>query len=60
MGDIAKLLKVQGAVIVGGPKAGGFFEILVPTAKLPEGGAKAVLKALQDEKDLVKFASVSR
>lgn len=60
MGEVAKLLKSQGAVIVSGPKAGGFFEILVPKAKLPEGGSNAVLKAFQDKKDLVKFASVSR
>ncbi|WP_114009263.1 hypothetical protein [Cohaesibacter intestini] len=60
MADVAKLLKSQHAVIVAGPKAGGFFELMVPNTKLPEGGAEVVLKALKDSTDLVKFASVSQ
>ncbi len=60
MADVAKFLKSQHAAIVTGPKAGGFFELLVPSAKLPEGGADAVLESLKSNKDLVKFASVSR
>ena len=58
--DLAKLLKSQGAVIVSGPKAGGFFTLFVPSAKVPEEGAKVVLKALQEQKNIVKFASISQ
>ena len=60
MDDVAKLLKSQSARIVAGPKAGGFFEIVIDEAKLPEGGTKAVLDALKARKDLIGFASVSK
>ena len=57
MSDVAALLKDLSAKIVTGPKGGGFFEIMVPTAKLPEGGADAVLDALKARADLIQFAS---
>ncbi|SNY94193.1 hypothetical protein SAMN04515647_4516 [Cohaesibacter sp. ES.047] len=56
---VAALLKTQSARIISGPKAGGFFELQVPSDKLPDGGAKAVVDALKAETDLVQFASVS-
>lgn len=60
LSDISKLLKQHSATVVAGPKAGGFYEILVAQDKLPELGPDAVLKALQAEKDLIKFASISK
>ena len=60
MADIARLLKSQSAMIMAGPKTGGFMEIVVPTGKLPEAGIEAVLAAFKAETALVKFVSVSK
>ncbi|PLW78732.1 hypothetical protein [Cohaesibacter celericrescens] len=60
MNDVAQLLKLQSAKIIAGPKAGGFFEIMVPVNKLPEGGADGVLKSLQAQTNLVQFISINQ
>ena len=60
MAEVAKLLKTHSAKIVGGPKAGGFFEIAIPSGKLPEGGVASVVKALKETPELVQFVSSSQ
>lgn len=57
--EITALLSKSKAKIVGGPKAGGFYEIAVSDKDLPEGGVKA-LKASFASNSTVRFVSVQK
>nr|WP_319497825.1 hypothetical protein [uncultured Cohaesibacter sp.] len=54
------LLKELGAIIKDGPKAGGFYEIVIAQGHLPAGGTQAVLEQLKARNDVVQFASASQ
>ncbi|WP_316859907.1 hypothetical protein [uncultured Cohaesibacter sp.] len=60
MDAIVALLESKSARLISGPKAGGFFEIAIAEANLPEGGAKSVLADLKANKELVRFVSLSQ
>ena len=59
MGSITALLKQVKGTFVAGPKAGGFFEILVPGKALPDGGAQILVDRLKEQQSLVKFVAVT-
>ncbi|WP_090074891.1 hypothetical protein [Cohaesibacter marisflavi] len=60
MEEINALLKSLSAIIVAGPKAGGFYQIQIKKDLLPEGGDVAVQERLKANTDLVQFVSISQ
>lgn len=60
VGAVNGLLKELGAIVKDGPKAGGFYEIVIAQDHLPAGGIEAVLEQLKARNDVVQFASASQ
>jgi anti-sigma factor RsiW len=57
--DVARLLESVHAVVVDGPRAGGFFKVRIGPKTMPQAERDAIIAKLLSEKALVRFAASS-
>jgi hypothetical protein len=57
--DITKFLEANKATVVGGPRPGGMYKVLVADTKLPKDQAEALIKKLQTEGKIISFIAPS-
>jgi hypothetical protein len=58
--DAARLLESVHAIIVDGPRAGGFFKVRIGPKDMPKTDRDAVLAKLAGEKSIIRFVSASQ
>jgi anti-sigma factor RsiW len=58
--DVSRLLEAAHAVVVDGPRAGGFFKVRIGAKDMPKADRDAVLARIAAEKTIVRFVAPSQ
>jgi anti-sigma factor RsiW len=58
--DVSRLLEAVRAVVVDGPRAGGFFKVRIGAKDMPKADRDAVLARIAAEKTIVRFVAPSQ